>query len=209
MKAEEPITDYGRLDLNGTYTYWDYLRWQFKERVELIKGKVFKMSPAPGSVHQKISGNLSYPIHSFFFKKTCAVFVAPYDVRLPIPRADKDSTVVQPDLCVICDESKIDARGCNGAPDLVVEILSPGNIRHEMDTKFQLYQESGVKEYWIVVPATKAIFVYVLKNGQYEGSKPFAEGMTVESRLFPDLKVVVDDVFYGIGNEPQFENPPI
>lgn len=198
MEAEEPITDYGRLDLSASYTYLDYLKWQFKERVELIKGKVFKMSPAPNTSHQKVSMNLTRAFLKDFVGKSCTIFSAPFDVRLPIPKAGKDTTVVQPDLCIICDESKLDARGCDGAPDLVVEILSPGNSRHEMDTKFGLYEESGVKEYWIVEPAEKAIFVYSLQNGSYVGLRPFVEGMRVESPLFPQLEVDVADVFYGV-----------
>lgn len=198
MEAEEPITDYGRLDLSASYTYLDYLKWQFKERVELIKGKVFKMSPAPNPNHQRISGQLLIRLAPAFDKTRCSLFHAPFDVRLPVPKAGKDTTVVQPDLCIICDESKLDARGCDGAPDLVVEILSPGNSRHEMDTKFGLYEESGVTEYWIVEPAEKAIFVYSLQNGRYVGLRPFVEGMQVESPLFPQLEVNVADVFYGV-----------
>lgn len=200
MKAEEPIVEYNQLNPEGSYTYFDYLKWQFKERVELIRGKIFKMSPAPNVDHQRIISNLSHPIITFFHRKTCSVFYAPFDVRLPIPKADKDSTVVQPDLCIICDENKLDKRGCNDAPDLVVEILSPGNSKHEMDTKFQLYQESGVKEYWMVEPAEKTVFVYTLQNGTYIGLRPFIEGMIVESPLFPQLQVEVSDVFYGIAN---------
>ena len=195
MDAEEPIIAYGQLNPEGTYTYLDYLKWQFKERVELIRGKIFKMSPAPGSLHQRVSFKLGVSLDKYFGGKPCSIFQAPFDVRLPIPNENKDSTVVQPDLCIICDESKIDPCGCNGAPDLVVEILSPGNSRHEMGTKFALYQESGVKEYWMVEPAEKVIFVYTLRQGRYIGLRPFVEGMAVESPLFPELRVMVADVF--------------
>ena len=198
MEAEEPIVSYGQLNPEGSYTYWDYLKWRFEERVELIKGKVFKMSPAPGPNHQRISGQLFLSMAGGFSYMGCEIFHAPFDVRLPIPKAGKDTTVVQPDLCIICDKSKIDTRGCDGAPDLVVEILSPGNSRHEMDTKFKLYEESGVKEYWIVYPAERAIFVYTLQGGRYIGLRPFAEGMQVESPLFPQLKVDVSSVFQGL-----------
>lgn len=201
MEAEEPIVSYNQLNPDGNYTYWDYLKWQFDERVELIKGKIFKMSPAPGAGHQRISFSISMAFGSCFKGKPCSVFVAPFDVRLPIPKEGKDTTVIQPDLCIICDETKIDKQGCNGAPDLVVEILSPGNSTHEMDTKFQLYQDAGVKEYWIVEPAEKAVFVYTLRDGIYIGLRPFVEGMTVESPLFPDLQVEVNDVFFGVKNE--------
>jgi len=201
MEAEEPIVSYNQLNPDGNYTYWDYLKWQFDERVELIKGKIFKMSPAPGTIHQRISSSLGLAFSLNFRGRPCLVFTAPFDVRLPIPKAGKDTTVVQPDLCIICDETKLDKCGCNGTPDLVVEILSPGNSTHEMGTKFQLYQDAGVKEYWMVEPAEKTVFVYTLRDGIYIGLRPFVEGMVVESPLFPDLRVEVNDVFYGVRNE--------
>lgn len=195
MEAEEPIVSYGQLNPEGTYTYWDYLKWRFTERVELIRGKLFKMSPAPGLSHQRISLSLTKAFMLYLEGKSCQLFVAPFDVRLPVPKAGKDTTVVQPDLGIICDLSKLDARGCNGAPDLVVEILSPGNAKHEMATKFSLYEESGVQEYWIVQPEEKTVLVYVLSNGQYIGLAPAAEGMTIPSRLFPAMKIPVDSIF--------------
>lgn len=198
MDVKEPIFEYSQLDLNGSYTYTDYLRWRFKERVELIRGKIMKMSPAPSTKHQIISLNFTKALLSYFTQKPCSLFVAPFDVRLPIPSALKDSTVVQPDLCIICDNSKLDEQGCNGAPDLVIEILSPGNTGYEMSTKFSLYEESGVKEYWLAEPNDKAILIYTLQNGKYIGMKPFSEGQTISSPLFPDLKIAVDDVFEGV-----------
>ncbi len=197
MKAEEPIESYDKLNPDGLYTYWDYLKWQFAERVELIRGRLFKMSPAPGSLHQTIAGNLFFRVNSIFWAKSCRVFPAPFDVRLPIAGNLKDSTVVQPDLCVVCDEAKLsDSRGCNGAPDLVAEILSPGNSRHEMDTKFHLYEESGVKEYWIIQPESRTVLVYHLINGLYSGLPPFTEGMELHGLVFPDLRFPVDELFH-------------
>ena len=117
------ITNINQLDLKGSYTYADYLLWHFKERVELIKGKIFKMSPAPSSFHQDISWNLSREIDKVFRKTSCKMYAAPFDVRLinfKESTADNQiTTVVQPDLCVICDRNKIDANGCIGAPDLI------------------------------------------------------------------------------------------
>ncbi len=110
------------------------------------------MSPAPSRKHQTVSQNLNFKIYSYFQNHSCSVFVAPFDVRLTIQSINKNATVVQPDICIICDESKLDEQGCNGSPDLIVEILSPNNSKHDVDTKFKLYQESGVKEYWIVEP---------------------------------------------------------
>ena len=204
MEAEEPIVEYGMLNPDGVYTYWDYLKWQFTERVELIRGKLFKMSPAPNVSHQQISANLSRTFLNLFYGKVCRVFIAPFDVRLPIKTGIKDSTVVQPDLCIVCDETKIsDGRGCNGAPDVVVEILSPGNSRHEMDTKFRLYEESGVPEYWIVQPLQRTLLIYRLeeKTNKYYGLQPFVEGMEVYSLLFPNLKMSVDDIFHKVPKE--------
>ena len=139
------ITKLSQLDLKGTYSYADYLLWQFSERVELIKGKIFKMSPTPSSSHQDILLNLTRVFDKVFYGTPCKLYFAPLDVRLI---NFKESTpenqilsVVQPDLCVICDRTKVDLKGCLGSPDLVVEILSLGNSKKEMDTKFDLYQE--------------------------------------------------------------------
>ena len=189
------VTNFSDLDLTKQYTYSDYLLWQFSERVELIKGFILKMSPAPNRRHQTVSQNLNFSIYSYFKKHSCSVFVAPFDVRLPIKSAKKDTTVVQPDICIICDESKLDDQGCNGAPDLIIEILSPKNSKHDVDTKFKLYQESGVKEYWIVEPEERIVLVYCLQNEIYIGSKPFSEGEIIESKLFPEMKIEVIDVF--------------
>jgi Uma2 family endonuclease len=193
------ITDINQLDLEGTYSYADYLTWQFKERVELFKGKVLKMSPAPSVKHQRAASNLHYSFRSHFKSNQCQIFFAPFDVRLydrrKSSKANKEIyTVVQPDLCVICDEKKLDTKGCNGAPDLVIEILSPGNTKREMDQKYELYQEAGVKEYWLVEPADEAVFVYTLnEEGVYIGLKPATT--TLVSRLFPDLVLELNEVF--------------
>jgi len=180
------------------YTYWDYLKWTFLERVELIKGKVVKMSPAPSMGHQVVIGDLYYAFKTFFKQHACRLFIAPFDVRLPVPSGIKDSTVVQPDLTVVCDSNKIDKRGCNGTPDLVVEILSAGNSKHDLETKFNLYEESGVKEYWIVQPEMKTILIYSLQSGKFVGIRPSTIGMWAESLLFPDLRVFVEEIFIGI-----------
>jgi Uma2 family endonuclease len=192
------ITKFSDLDLNKVYTYADYLTWQFDERVELIKGFISKMSPAPNRKHQGLSKNINGILYNYFKGKLCNYYSAPFDVRLPIPSKKKDTTVVQPDLCIICDESKLDDQGCNGAPDLIVEILSPFNTKHDLDTKFRLYEEAGVKEYWIVQPTDQNILVYYLVDNKYYGSKPFVTEEFIESKVFPDLKINVSDVFENI-----------
>lgn len=102
---------------------------------------------------------------------------------------------MQPDLCVICDENKIDERGCIGAPDIMIEILSPGNSRREMQNKFELYEEAGVLEYWIVAPAEEFITVWYLENGRYNRSKPFAGDQIITTLILPGLEINTTDIF--------------
>ncbi|HGO5856167.1 TPA: Uma2 family endonuclease [Mannheimia haemolytica] len=188
------ITSLSQLDPNGSYTYADYLKWKFKEKVELIKGKIMEMSPAPTRVHQRISMKLTSNFLNIFDNHQCQLYAAPFDVRF----VDKDGrvkTVVQPDLCVICDTNKLDDKGCIGAPDLVVEILSKGNTKREMKDKYELYQEQGVKEYWIVSPETRTIQIFVLENGKYIGIQPVAEDEPATSVVFPALSFSTEKLF--------------
>ena len=182
----DEITSLSQLDLNGSYSYSDYLKWKFKERVEIIKGKIMAMSPAPNRLHQRISMRLTLELAKVFNNQQCQMYVAPFDVRFPDSNG-KIKTVVQPDLCVICDPNKLDEKGCIGAPDLIVEILSPGNSKREMKDKYELYQEQGVSEYWIVRPEEQHIQIYVLENGRYIGVQPVVEGDVVTSIKFPAL----------------------
>ncbi|MDO4431220.1 MAG: Uma2 family endonuclease [Lonepinella koalarum] len=180
------ITSLDQLDLNQSYTYSDYLKWKLKERVEIIKGKIMTMSPAPLRLHQRISMKLTSNFLKYFDNYQCQLYSAPFDVRFPDEKGNI-KTVVQPDLCVICDHQKLDKKGCIGAPDLIVEILSPGNSKKEMKDKFELYQEQGVKEYWVVNPVEQNILVYVLKNKKYIGIQPVVEGDEITSPTFPIL----------------------
>jgi Uma2 family endonuclease len=193
------ITDINQLDFDKTYSYADYLTWKFQERLEIFKGKLFKMSPAPSTSHQKIAGNLHGILWNKFNNNSCNLFAAPFDVRLLDPKKSAENksvfTVVQPDLCVICDEEKIDERGAFGAPDLVIEILSPGNSKKEMKYKFDLYEEAGVLEYWIVNPADKTILIYILKDQQYIGMHPLIEEDQIKSPLFPQLDFILEEIF--------------
>lgn len=210
------ITDIRQLDLSQNYTYADYLTWRFQERVELIRGKVFKMSPAPTEAHQRASSILHGLIWSFLRGQTCQVRHAPYDVRLAISKGldisskrrktarelpdNQIETVVQPDIIVICDPGKIDEKGCVGSPDLVIEILSEGNNRVDVGEKFAIYENAGVPEYWIVHPHEQTITRYQLREGRYIGSKPYAAGEQVESQALPGLVIPVSEVFgEGVG----------
>lgn len=197
--TSKPITSLSQLDPEGVYTYTDYLSWQFQERVELIRGRLFPMSPAPGTVHQQISGALSFCLYGHFLGKSFQVLAAPFDVRLPVSRKKgQTTTVVQPDLCVICDPGKLDNQGCDGAPDLIIEILSPGNGKKEMREKYQVYEEAGVREYWLVYPLDREVRVYVLNEaGKYIGLAPVLEDEVLRSAVFPELEVDLGMVFGG------------
>ncbi len=188
------------LDFSKTYTYADYYSWRFDERLELIKGKIFKMSPAPGGNHQTISFNIAGELYVFLKNKSCKAYPAPFDVRLVRDeKSDKKvKTVVQPDISVICDLTKVaDERSCLGAPDIVIEILSPGNNAKEIKTKYDLYEEFGVKEYWVVYPVEQSLMRYILnKEGKFisEG-RALTVGDKVTTPILPGFELALDDVF--------------
>lgn len=142
-------------------------------------------------------GNLHGHIWNHFYKGDCNVYLAPFDVRLVKNKTSDNevNTVVQPDICVICDASKIDERGGIGAPDLIVEILSPNTAKKDLSEKFDLYQENGVLEYWVVFPDTNAINQYILKHGKYECIDPLFVGQTIISATFPGLAIALGDIF--------------
>lgn len=195
------ITQLSQLDLTKTYSYADYLTWQFDEAVELIKGKIMLMSPAPNVKHQRISTHLTATLYNFFRHKKCQVYAAPFDIRLYDRKksvlANKEiHTVVQPDLCVICDTTKLDEQGCNGAPDWIIEILSKGNSKREMQIKYELYAESGVSEYWLVYPYEQAVYQFILDdNGCYQLKAMYANNGIAIPHLFPELSIDLSEVF--------------
>ena len=166
------ITRLEDLDLSRQYTYADYLTWRFEERVELLRGWVARMSPAPSMYHQTVATNLSGLIVPHV-KRPCRVFFAPFDVRLPDAKGGE--TVVQPDICVVCDPTKLDRRGCDGAPDWIIEILSKGNTKRDTRDKYRLYEEAGVREYWIVDPEHGSIERYLLEGERYLRRDPCFE----------------------------------
>ncbi len=196
------ITQLSQLDLNASYTYADYLTWQLDKTVELIKGKIMMMLPAPNVKHQSVSWQLSGSLFNHFKKQPYYPFAAPFDVRLydhqKSLKADKEiHTVIQPDLCVICDKEKLTEQGCLGSPDWIIEILSKGSSKNEMQTKYELYQENGVKEYWIVYPYAQAVHQFILDEAteKYQLINMFAEEDIATSQLFPDLEIDLRDVF--------------
>jgi Uma2 family endonuclease len=148
----------------GRYTYADYLKWTEGQRWELIDGVAYSMSPAPSVQHQRVSRELQGQLHAKLRGGPCELFAAPFDVRLPegSEADDEVETVVQPDLVVICDPKKLDQAGCRGAPDLVIEILSPTTAYRDQTEKLRLYERHGVRELWIVNPDVETVFVYRL-----------------------------------------------
>lgn len=196
------ITRLSELDLTASYSYADYVTWRLTEAVELIKGKVQLMSPAPNVKHQRLSIYLSSQLFYFFQNRTCQVFSAPFDVRLydrsKSLLANKDiTTVVQPDICVICDKEKLDEQGCNGAPDWIIEILSKGNSKKEVKIKHALYAESGVTEYWLIYPYEEVIQQFVLNDetGRYHLQNNYAGDDAAVPYLFPDLAIDLPTLF--------------
>jgi Uma2 family endonuclease len=183
------------LNPNKIYTYADYYSWDFEQRVELINGKIYEMFPAPSPYHQEIAGDINFELKQYMQDKLCKVYFAPFDVRLPAKDNKEIITVLQPDICVICDLTKIDKRGCLGAPDIVVEILSPGNSTKEMKLKYEVYEQAGVKEYWIVSPQNLFFFVYTLVNGQFILGPIKTVGDIVASSVLPGFTLDLTELF--------------
>lgn len=193
------ITSLSQLDPNGSYTYADYLGWKFQEFVELIRGKLMRPMAGPHPYHQRLSRRLEFAIESFLGRGPCEMFHAPLDVRLTRDTGNGDAqirTVVQPDIFVVCDKSKIDERGCLGAPDWIIEILSPGNSAHDTKTKFDLYEENGVREYWIVVPGLQTVQTYLLDAaGRYQLATEYAEPGPMPVATLPGLAIEWSEIF--------------
>ena len=190
-RVEEPASAYGH------YTYADYLTWQMDEMVELIKGKIFKQAAASRRIHQDVSGKIFNKLYNFLERQPCKIYAALFDVRLPVKSKKHEDidTVVQPDICVVCDPDKLDELGCIGAPDLVVEILSPGNNKKELQNKYEVYEESGVKEYWVIHPNECTLLIYTLINEKYIASRLFTLGDIVKSKAVAGFKLDLTEVF--------------
>lgn len=170
---------------SGYHTYADYCSWPDDARYELIDGVAYAMGPAPVRRHQGILGELFRQVANVLEGSPCRPYVAPFDVRLPKAGEDDSEvdTVVQPDLVVICDRAKLDDKGCRGAPDWVVEVLSPSTAGHDQILKRALYQRVGVREYWLVHPVDRIVTIYTLKDGAYG---------------VPDMRELVDTLAVGV-----------
>jgi Uma2 family endonuclease len=177
------------------FTYADYKAWELApgERFEIIYGEAYAMS-APNAYHQTILGELFLQIGGYLRGKPCKAFLAPYDVRLFYEEDEGDDTVVQPDLTVVCDAAKRGSEGCRGAPDLVVEILSPSNTGEEYIRKFNLYLKAGVREYWIVAPDSKTVHIFALQGDRYAGVV-YDSTAQVPSAVLEGLVVDLGEVF--------------
>jgi Uma2 family endonuclease len=180
------------------YTFADYLKWNDGKRYELIDGQVYILAPAPSPEHQRISGELYRQISNYLLDKDCQVFAAPFDVRLPEgeERDEEILTIVQPDILVVCDKSKLDQRGLKGAPDMVIEIVSPSTAGRDRGVKRDLYERNGVREYWLVDYSNKTIEVYLLNKGNSYG-KPvvYSAEEKVPVNIFEGLEIELSLVF--------------
>ena len=190
------------LDLNRQYTYADYLTWVDNKMRELLNGFVRLMSPAPTLKHAIVSSRLGNFLFNFIDRNNgnYLVFYAPFDVRFPKnpdqTADDQIYTVVQPDICVVCDPSKLEERGCLGAPDMVVEILSLSSQRYDLNEKFNIYEAGGVKEYWVVSPKEKGINVFILQDdGKYDAGTVYEGNTQVPVQTLKGLIISTEALF--------------
>lgn len=188
------------LPKKAKYTYADLLDRPEDERLELIYGEPHLMAP-PTRLHQKVMGKIFQQFANYLEGKRCEVYPAPFGVRLFEKKDDSirnADTLVEPDITVICDPDKLDDDGCKGAPDLVVEILSPTTQRHDRLTKYRLYEQAGVKEYWIVDPDAKGVMVMTLEDGQYHAPMLYTAQDTVPVGVLEDCQIDLAPVFEGL-----------
>lgn len=185
--------------IRKVYTYKDYMKFPEGSRIELIDGEIFDMSPAPSRAHQRIVTEIARKIGNYIENtgSGCEVYVSPFDVRF-IGEGETDENnrnTVQPDISVICDKSKLDDKGCKGAPDIIIEVVSQSNSSMDYVKKLYLYERFKVREYWIVNPDTKSVLVYVLNSqGQYgePGKYSFSDDIMVS--IFDELKLKLGDI---------------
>jgi Uma2 family endonuclease len=178
------------------YTYQDYRSWPEGERIELIRGVPYAMSPAPRREHQRLVMEMSRQLANALRDAPCDVYAAPFDVKLSADEEDDRPTIVQPDITVICDPAKLTDQGVTGAPDLVIEIVSPDSGFHDRGRKFDLYRDSGVREYWIVDPDERVVEVYQLEpDGSYRRVGAFGGSDTITAGITDRIVVDLAEVF--------------
>ena len=200
-----------QLDLNKRYSFADYLTWVDDKRRELWDGFIKMMTPAPNLYHQEISSNLLRNMFTNFgkHKMKCKLFHAPFDVRFPKNNKTNNGdifTVIQPDIVIVCDKKKLDKSGCIGAPDFIVEIISPSTAKRDMNDKFKLYEQHGVREYWIAFPHEQVIQKFVLENEKYENIGTFARGDKIPVHIFNnELVIDLNDVFEERNDDEEYE----
>ncbi len=182
------------------FTYGDYRNWPQDERWELIDGRPYDMSPAPSRYHQYIQSKLITEFNNRISEKKqdCDVYGTPFDVRMPAANEKDDQilTVIQPDISIICDKNKLDDLGCKGAPELIVEIISPSTAKKDMGEKMELYQNQGVLEYWIIYPNEKIVSVFKLsKNKTYQLPISYSTEDTIPVTLKETIEIILKNVF--------------
>ena len=194
-EAKEPVIDY-----NKVYTYGDYLKLEIDEMVEIIRGKIFRMSPSPRIKHQSVSLNILNRIFNALKGQKCKVFHAPTDIVLPIAnkKRTKSTTVVQPDICVICDPKIIEEAAVFGVPDFVIEIVAGKDVKRDTQYKYSVYEEAGVGEYWIVFGEMRFVEVFILENGKYQRLNAFSEDDIIPVKTLPGFSISIDDIFDGV-----------
>lgn len=179
------------------YTYGDLMEWDDGKRYELYDGMPVAMA-SPSDVHQLVSSELNRQLANFLLGEPCKVYAAPFDVRLfdmDDDRPEDSKYVLQPDLMVVCDKSKADRHGIHGAPDLIIEILSPSTQERDWREKFTLYQKAGVREYWVVDPVGRFVAAHILKAGKYDAPIFYTSGAKVPVSLWDAFAVDLSTVF--------------
>jgi Uma2 family endonuclease len=186
---------------NKVYTYQDYLSWPKEKRVEIIEGEIYDMAAAPSRYHQDVSGELFRQLANFLKKKSCRAYAAPFDVRLSEHKTSdgETTTVVQPDILVVCDKEKLDERGCKGTPDFIAEIVSSKTASKDHIQKVHLYEKYGVREYWILHPTDRLLTIRVLdETGKYSPPQ-FIEGKgKLALHILPEIDIDLDEVFENV-----------
>ncbi len=194
------------------YSYADYLAWTGEHRWELINGTAYNMSPAPSVRHQEVVGAVFAQLHAALEGDACAVYVAPFDVRLgPANASDNEIyDVLQPDISVVCDSDKLDEHGCEGAPDVIIEVLSPSTAPKDLIVKRELYGHYGVREYWAVHPLDRVVTIYRLEpEGGFAPPEIRECKGTIEFTALPGVVIDMNRVFPGIVQAEQVSEGPV